>query len=218
MHYKIKDINIKSENSAKSVQQSSNYLVSWLLNHDRVDSALDYGCGKLRYTGYLSTISSSLAITDSLIQLNRRQRINRIETTVREYVKIQWPTCVIYDLETFWSGIHEKYNFILCANVLSAIPSAKIRAKSLKAIHSALAENGELLVVNQHTNSYFTKIRNQHTSMEHLDGWIAQSKSGCSYYGILDKDITVSLLKRYGFAVIKGWNHGQSNYVLVKGR
>jgi len=217
MHYKVKGISIKSENAAKPIQQSSRYLIDWISAHGHVDSSLDYGCGKLRYTGSLYAISSSLAITDSKIQLERTQLIDGAETSVLEYVQDQLPGCIIYDLESFWNGIQEEFDFILCANVLSAVPSAKVRAKSLRAVRSALKDNGQLLVVNQHTNSYFTQIKNDSRSIQHLDGWITQSRNGGAYYGLLNKEAIVTLLARFGFKIIDAWVEGQSNYVLAGG-
>jgi hypothetical protein len=194
MRYKVGNLEIRSENAAKPMSDAAAPLVDWIAQHDHVKAALDYWCGKMRYT---------------------KQRINGIVTTIQEYAKSKWPTCRIYKVEEFWGDIHESYNLILCANVLSVIPCARTRAKSLRSIHTALAMDGELLVVNQHTNSYFTDIRRKPSTRRHLDGWIAQSRKGATYYGILNKDSVIRLLIRYGFRVKDSWIEGQSNYVLV---
>jgi SAM-dependent methyltransferase len=215
VHYSIKGITIKTENAAKSSKQGSRYLINWLLQHEHVTDVLDYGCGKLRYTTYLHHISNSLTIVDSDCQLDRTQIIGDVKTSVREYAQNHWPGCTIYDLEQFWNGIQERFEFILCANVLSAIPSAKARAKSLRAIHSVLKRKGQLLVVNQHTNSYFTQMQNDPRSMQYFDGWISQSHNGGAYYGLLNKDKVIALLTRFGFEIIDAWIEDQSNYVLA---
>ena len=215
MRYKVGNLEIRSENAAKPMSNAAAPLVDWIAQHDHVKAALDYGCGKLRYTKHIAKICTSLGIVDSTIQLTRLQRLNGIVTTVQEYAKSKWPTCTIYKVEEFWDGIRESYNLILCTNVLSIIPCPRTRAKSLRSIHAALAMDGELLVVNQHTNSYFTEIRRKAGTRRHLDGWIAQSRRGASYYGILNKDSVIHLLKRYAFRVKDSWIEGQSNYVLV---
>jgi hypothetical protein len=107
---------------------------------------------------------------------------------------------------------------VLCSNVLSAIPSAKIRAKSLRAIYAALSTHGELLVVNQYKNSYFTEVSKKRSTIKYLDGWIAKSRSGSHYYGALDKDKVIGILHRRGFRVAEAWTQGQSSYVVATRR
>jgi len=215
MRYIVKDLEIKSENAAQPTGNVAAPLVHWLNEKDHVNAALDYGCGKLRYTKYLAMKCKSSGIVDSRIQLNRVQHIEGQILTIKEYVKMKWPKCNIYEIEEFSNGIGLLYDFILCANVLSAIPSSKVRAKALRAIHNALSSNGELLVVNQHTNSYFSKMKSMPNAIKYLDGWIIQSRGSASYYGILNKTLVIRLLKRYGFSIKDSWIEGQSNYVLA---
>lgn len=215
MRYRVGKLEIRSENAAKPMDSAATPLVFWLMNRDHVSAALDYGCGKLRYTKFIAARCIHLGIVDSSVQLTRLQRIDGRTATVAEYAKHRWPKCKIYEVKEFWKGIRQSYDFILCANVLSAIPNAKARAKSLRAIHAGLRRKGELLVVNQHTNSYFTEIQAKPTTREHLDGWLAQSRNGAAYYGILRKDHVIRLLTRYGFVVQDSWIEGQSNYVVA---
>jgi len=215
MRYIVKDLEIRSENAAQPTGNAAAPLVEWLNERDHVNAALDYGCGKLRYTKYIAMKCRSLGIVDSRIQLNRVQNIDGKISTIKEYVKMRWPSCNIYEIEDFLNGVELLYDFILCSNVLSAIPSSKIRAKSLRAIHDALSSNGELLVVNQHTNSYFSKMKSMANNTPYLDGWIIQSRGCASYYGILNKALVIRLLKRYGFSIMDSWIEGQSNYVLA---
>jgi hypothetical protein len=216
MRYKIKGIEIRSENAAKPACDAAVPLVSWLHNRKHTPSALDFGCGKLRYTHHLAKKSTRIGIVDSEVQLTRIQRIAGKQTSVAEYAKKKWPSCRIHRLEEFWMNSSYSYNFILCANVLSAIPCAKARARSLRSIHTALHKNGQVLFINQHTNSYFTEVQKKTTTRLHLDGWIAQSRNGVSYYGILNKDSVIRLISRYDFTVERAWVEGQSNYVLAK--
>jgi len=215
MRYRIKGTDIRSENAAKPAVDAAAYLVQWLLSRDETLSALDYGCGKLRYTHQLAQRSKHIGIVDSEIQLTRTQRIDGVYTSVQDYAKKTWPTCTIQTLKDFWKKSKRRYNFVLCAHVLSAIPCPRTRGKSLRAIYAALEHEGHVLFVNQHTNSYFTEIRKRPSTRLHLDGWITKSKAGASYYGILNKDSVVKIASRFGFSVDKAWIEGQSNFVLV---
>lgn len=215
MRYKVKGIEIRSENAAKPACDAAAPLVSWLHNRKHTPSALDFGCGKLRYTHHLGKQSMRIGIVDSEVQLSRIQCIAGKQTSVEEYAKKKWPLCRIHKLEEFWMSSSYSYHFILCANVLSAIPCPKRRARSLRSIHSALHRNGKVLFVNQHTNSYFTEVRKRPTTRLHLDGWIAQSRNGAAYYGILDKDSVIRLISRYQLTVEEAWVEGQSNYILA---
>jgi SAM-dependent methyltransferase len=215
MRYKIKGIEIRSENAAKPACDASSYLVNWLHNREHTPSALDFGCGKLRYTNHLAKKSARVGIVDSEIQLTRIQRFEGKYISLKEYVNRKWPRWRIHRLEDFWINPKCSYSFILCANVLSAIPCAKARARSLRSIHDALFKNGQVLFVNQHTNSYFKEVQKRKTTLSHLDGWINQSRNGAAYYGILDKNFVVRIISRYNFIIEKIWIEGQSNYVLA---
>lgn len=49
----------------------------------------------------------------------------------------------------------------------------------------------------------------------HLDGWIAKSRGGAFYYGILNKDSAIRLVVQYGFSAKEAWVKGESNYVIA---
>lgn len=215
MRYRVRGMLIRSENAAKPMVDTARALAEWLRHRPRTHSALDYGCGKLRYTAYLAARSKDLGIADSSTQLDRIQRIGERMTTVRQHALLRWPACRIYDLVQFWQGIPHAYDFILCANVLSAIPCPKTRGHSLRAIRRTLTPSGMLLVANQHTNSYFLKARERPGAFPHLNGWVLPTRNGAAYYGILTRDLTTQILRRYGFAVVDAWIDGQSNYVLA---
>jgi hypothetical protein len=215
VHYNAKGMLVKSENAAKPMADAAGPLVEWLRGRPVMESALDYGCGKLRYTPYVAARSRYLGLVDSSEQLDRVQRIDGVETTVRQYAKEKWPGCRIYELTEFWKGVSHTYDFILCANVLSAIPCPKVRARSLRSLRRGLTPRGTVLVVNQHTNSYFKEASSRPEAIAHLDGWLLPSRGGASYYGILTKDKVVELLKRHGFVIAQTWIDGQSNYVLA---
>jgi len=215
MRYTVNGTVIRSENAAKPSTDAATYLVNWLHDRKRTHSALDYGCGKLRYTHHLARRSKHVGLVDSQLQLTRMQRILGRRTSIVEYAKTQWPSHTIQALPEFWRRPTRRYGFVLCANVLSTIPCEMVRARSLRAIRSALQSSGNALFVNQHTNSYFTKVRARPTTRVHLDGWIAESAAGATYYGILRKNAVVELVRSLGFVVEDAWVKGQSNYVLA---
>jgi len=215
MHYRAQGLTIRTENAAKSIGQVSKSLVSWIVANVSVNAALDYGCGHLRYAHVLSRASNRLGLVDSPEQLDRRCCIGGNVTTVRALAKRTWPSCRLYTVAEFWNGVSERYDFVICANVLSAIPSRAIRSRSLAAIRTCLHRSGRFLVVNQHTNSYFTAAMASPLASKHLDGWILRSSIGPSYFGILNRDKVIRILRSHQFRILESWIEGQSNYVLA---
>ena len=208
---------IRSENAAKPMVQFSAAVVDWILSRPCVNRALDYGCGKLRYTPYLARRCRHLGLVDSAVQLHRSQLIAGNTTTIENYARRRWPSCRVYIVDEFWRGRPERYDLVLCANVLSAIPSRQLRTRSLRAIRSCLHQEGLCLVVNQHTNSYFRKACHRPQAIEHLDGWILKGSKGSTYYGLLNREKTIRILRSIGFRVVDAWVNGQSAFVLVRG-
>jgi len=214
MHYRLRGLTIRSENAAKSPAEASAALVAWIRTNVRARNSLDFGCGRLRYAPHLAARSTRLTIVDSAEQLDRKIKTQRRVTSVREIAVRRWPDCRVLTIEQAWIGFPERYDFVLCANVLSAIPSRTIRRRSLRSIRASLAPGGRVLVVNQHTNSYFTQARARPDAAHHLDGWILPSTRGAAYYGVLSRDKVVRILRGHGFEVIDAWIEGQSNWVL----
>ncbi|MCK5563767.1 MAG: methyltransferase domain-containing protein [Planctomycetes bacterium] len=215
MRYSVNKHEIRTENAAKSMRQASKYIVNWLVENVKVKSLLDFGCGKLRYARHLVQLCDHLGLVDSKVQIERRQKIGGLNTTINDYALRYWPHSVVYSLEEFWEKPRQKYDFVLCANVISAIPSRRIRAKSLTAIQGCLKKKGQLLVVNQYENSYFKKMMHSENAKPHLDGYLLNSKNGNYYYGILNESKMSSILKNCGFEVCDSWSSGQSAFVLA---
>jgi hypothetical protein len=215
MHYRARGLTIRTQNAARSIRQASRPLRTWIDANVSGASALDYGCGRLRYARLLARVSSRLGLVDSPEQLDRESQIAGRLTTVRTTARQAWPRCRVYTVAEFWGGIAERYDFVLCANVLSAIPSLALRNRSLAALKNSLSARGRLLVVNQHTNSYFTKAKASPLASDHLDGWILRSPSGPSYFGVLRRDKVIRILRRHHFRIRDSWIDGQSNYVLA---
>jgi hypothetical protein len=216
MRYRIDGKLVASELAAKPPSQASRYLLAFLSGHDRVARAVDYGCGKLRYAAQLAVMAESLTLVDSCCQLDRQQRIDGAETTVRRLAQQNWPTVQIETVSEFQANREPKFDFALCANVLSTIPSKAARSRALAAIKRRLKVSGSLLVVNQHTNSYYSQVARREDVVTHLDGWLLSRSNLASYYGILDKKKTSEILQEEGYEIIEHWIEGQSNYALAR--
>ncbi len=215
MQYRLGKKIIPSELAAKPPSQASSYLVQLLRTQEHVAHAVDYGCGKLKYAPHLARFSDDLTIVDSPRQLDRFQRIDGTETTVREMALHLWRHVRIETVEEFGINQRPKFDFALCANVLSAIPVKAARSRALHAIRLRLKSDGLLLVVNQHTNSCFTQFARRSDTRKHLDGWLVLNGRSSSYYGILDRVKIAALLRNSGYELIRQWIQGQSNYALA---
>lgn len=218
MRYRIKKLEVRSENAAKPASQSARAVVEWIEKQRRMKSVLDLGCGKLRYARYLAGKCDHLGLVDSQVQIERRQVIGNCHTTVKDYAANSWPHAEVYSLEEFWKKTRRRYDFVLCANVISAIPSRIIRARTLRSILRCLKKGGRVLVVNQYANSYFSRMINSGKVIAHLDGYILCSVRGNYYYGILPEEKMSRILAVCGFKVIERWRIGQSAFVLAVAR
>lgn len=214
MRYKVGRLEIRSENAAKPMVQRAGALVRWLRKMDRVGAALDYGCGKLRYSGVLAPRCAVLTLVDSKVQIDRVQKVAGKETTVRSYARKQWPTCRIITAEEFGRD-PGRFDFVLCANVLSAIPLKDVRAAVLVRLRAALRNTGQCLFATQYQNSYFRKIVSSPKAIRHLDGWILKTDRGNFYYGILNREKLAKLVVEAGFIIKEAWVENQSVYVVA---
>lgn len=215
MRYKVRGLEVRSENAAKSVYQPARKVVDWINSHERVNRCLDYGCGKLRYAHFLLEISELLDLVDSKEQLNRHQKIGEEYISVENFVKKYWPSARAITVPEF-NKQDKKYDIILCANVLSAIPSRRTFNNTIKILSKCLTHNGEALFVTQYTNSFFSKIKTNPKARRHFHGWLVDSLNGPSYYGLINRPKLCSALEANGFQVKKSWTAGQSAFALCK--
>ena len=214
MHYKAAGFEIRTENAAKPASQPSRYLRNWLLSHSIVSAALDYGCGKLRYTSCLTRIAEFVAVVDSEIQLSRVQTIGGRRTSIREFVRGRWPNVRAYSVSEF-SHLKRRFQFALCANVLSAIPHKNTRLTVIALVASRLNQNGMALFVVQSRNSYFKGWSDDPTARQYRDGWLVPSDGRASFYGIITRSKLEALVSEAGMPIVKSWVHGESSYVLA---
>jgi 2-polyprenyl-3-methyl-5-hydroxy-6-metoxy-1,4-benzoquinol methylase len=189
MKYNINGKVINSHNAAKPHSQSAKGVVDCLDEIGPVKSILDFGCGKLRYSSYLSEISSNLCFVDSKVQLERKQTIKGERSSVIEYVNSHYPKSRCIALENI-EELNETFDLIFCSNVLSAIPCKSALNETMAYIFKLLSSSGKALIVNQHRSSYFKKFEK---GDPHLYGYLHQGRRGTSYYGIINKDAILEL-------------------------
>lgn len=215
MHYLANGYVIRSENSAKSASQASSYVLDLLGSIGRVRHALDYGCGKLRYFGRLNEIAKRLTIVDSEIQLSRVQVVHSHRTTIRDYVAAHWPRVRVMaprDLRADQS----LYDFILCTNVLTAIPHMRIRRRITRLLGDRLSSRGRCLFACQYTNSYFRTQMVDGSVTKFSDGFIKGDAHAASFYGLIKPNDLKALVVGAGMAIEEAWIHDQSGYVIAK--
>jgi 2-polyprenyl-3-methyl-5-hydroxy-6-metoxy-1,4-benzoquinol methylase len=214
MHYNIKNHKIYSEYAAKPVKQASKYVKSLLEEIGPFDNALDYGCGKLRYASALYHLSQRLTVTDSKQQLDRVQTVINEKTTVREYVEQHWYDTRPLDLDQL-SNDCELFDFVLCANVLSAIPNPKTRIDVLKIISTKMSNGGIALILTQYTNSYFCQQLRNPDVIRYRDGFLLGTKTRASFYGLINLEKLKKYVESAGMLCIRSWRNNQSAFVLA---
>lgn len=213
MHYRIGDHVVRTERTAKPRGQASAALRRWLLSDPCRGDVLDFGCGRLRYAPELVTVSTTLTFVDSPEQLYRTCRFESHRETVVAHARRKWPKARIIEYDVF---LRDKlnYDFILCANVLSAVPSALDRRKIVETLANRLKRSGQCLFVTQYRNSYYRQLESHPGARPHLDGLLVDRASGTTYFGLLPKDRLIRLTRACGLATDRAWIEGQSAYVL----
>jgi hypothetical protein len=116
---------------------ASAYVREWIRNHVPVECATDYGCGKLRYTLELASISKRVFAVDSEVQLNRKQTIHGVAgTTIISF--LQGHRNIVPQSVSQFESDGCKSQLVLCINVLSAVPCFSERALLMKRVARAL--------------------------------------------------------------------------------
>jgi 2-polyprenyl-3-methyl-5-hydroxy-6-metoxy-1,4-benzoquinol methylase len=175
---------------------------------------LDLGCGKLRYTIPLSRPGKRVVAVDSEVQLSRIQIIAGQRCSIRKYAALNLPNVEIYSTQqTQWR--RAQYDYILCSNVLSAIPCYRVRKQLLTEVRGLLKPNGVLLVTTQHRNSYFKLWLRDPRAESYLDGFLVSLRHGASFYGLIPPKTLKRLSARCGLRVIEAGSIGETAYVLA---
>lgn len=214
MHYNInQDIIIKSENAAKSNLQPNKYVLDYFKGIYNMDLVLDYGCGKLRYTIPLCNLAEKVIAIDSEEQITRKQRIWAEQTSIIDYSD-RINNLQVYSIrENKWKSY--KYDFILCSNILSAIPYDSERFEVLNNIKELLNYKGRALITTQYRNSYFSTYESRNNTFKYHDGWIIKNKSYYSFYGLISTERLVGYCNKGGLSIEKIDIHDGSSFITV---
>lgn len=214
MHYKIdKNVVIKSENAAKSYTQPNRYLLSLLEEFNNFNYALDYGCGKGRYTSKLCNLANKVDAIDSRIQIHRKQNIWGKQTTLANWAE-SIPNLAVYSIEDFQFQ-KEKYDLILNSNVLSAIPKETERIQILRNIKKALTKEGFAIITVQYRNSYFSAYAKRQNAKRFFDGWLIKRQNSYSFYGLINKSKLIAYIENVGLHIVHIRLHDGSVFAIV---
>jgi len=215
MHYEIfNEIVVKSENAAKSYTQPNKTLINLLDKFKGTRVALDYGCGKARYTLSLCKIAKKVVAIDSIVQLSRKQIIWGESTTLIEWAKKIQNLSVLSIEDFVWED--EQYDFILNSNVLSAIPDDVNRLMVLHNIKKALNFDGRALITTQYRNSYFSSYNSNPNAITYNDGWLVRKNDYYSFYGLIDRSKLQKYFEIVGLSVADTLLHDGSAFMIVK--
>ncbi len=215
MRYKFKGAELKTENAAKPYRQASKWLADQISQVSSDALVLDYGCGKFRYTIRLSRRVKDVCAVDSSCQIEREQRIANKRTTLNEYAKKYLKNVAVCQVRSkAWQ--RERFDFILCANVLSVIPRKADRIDVLRKLRSVLKADGRLLASTQFRNTHFKHWETNPNAIWVRDGWFVKGLRGASFYAIIPPKKLARLCRNAGFSVSQMGSRGETAFVFAK--
>jgi 2-polyprenyl-3-methyl-5-hydroxy-6-metoxy-1,4-benzoquinol methylase len=215
VHYKFKGVELRTENAAKPYRQRSRWLVDQISQISSDALVLDYGCGKFRYTIPLSRRVRHVCAVDSTYQIGREQQIANKRTDLREYARKHLKNVSVHEVRSNgWR--RRRFDFILCANVLSAIPNKSVRITVLRDLKRVLKSNGQLLATTQFRNTHFKKWKKDSNAIWAKDGWFVNGPRGASFYAIIPSDKLSQLCRAAGLVVSRIGSKGETAFVLTK--
>ncbi len=212
MKYEARGLIIDSENAAKPATQANRVVLDWIAGLPTNASVLDYGCGKLRYTIPLAKAVRLVSAVDSCVQIERPQIINGTRTTVRRYARAHLPNTEVYGVHTGYFA-KRKYDYVLCANVLSAIPCFETRREVLHQLLKAVKPGGQILVCTQFRTTYFRKFAANPQAKRYKDGWLVTRGIRGSFYGIIGPDKLRAYCRAAGIKIVKLQVLGETAYL-----
>lgn len=214
MRYKFKGVELRTENAAKPYRQRSKWLVNQIRQVPAYATALDYGCGKFRYTIPLSRRVRRVVAVDSVVQIEREQQIANRRSSLREYARQYLTNVSVHEVgSNGWRG--QRFDFILCANVLSVIPHRRARLQVLRELRRMLKKNGQVLVSTQFRNTHFRQWEKQTNATWVRDGWFVKGLRGASFYGIIPPDKLSQLCRAAGLVVSRMGSNGETAFVFA---
>lgn len=198
-YYLRKGIEIRSENSAKPDRQTSLFVEQQIRSMRPVESALNYGAGKLRFLPAMLQVSSRLTLLDSTIQMERRQRlVGALDVAYKDIIRGTNAIDMI-DLAQLRKSTMA-FDRIYCLNVLVVIPFPAIRRDIFVRSFRGLKNGGELVVVNRWRNSDFTLMKSRTDAVVYAGGTLVKSFRGHGYYYPMNEDEAAELARDAGFA------------------
>ena len=216
VRYRVRGALIKTENCAKPCAQASKWVLEWIRTLPQAAVALDFGCGKLRYTIPLAKRLRAVFAVDSSHQIFRRQSVNGRYTSVKAYAKNSLPNVHVCSVGSpRWQ---RNFDVILCANVLSAIPEQKVRRRVLRGLARRLKAEGVILVCVQFRNSHFAGWKHNSHAERYKDGWLVENARRTSFYGIISPANLIKVCRNANLNVIAGGSHGESAFVIAARR
>ncbi|MEA4913837.1 MAG: class I SAM-dependent methyltransferase [Christensenella sp.] len=216
MHYTLNDGRIiSSENSALSSRQPNKIVIDYISKLPNDILTLDLGCGKLRHSMQLYKKSRAMSLVDSSFQLEKVQQIFDEHTSVMEYVRDNLDRAVCFDIKKL-EWINQEYDFVLCSNVLSAIPERSARLELLRNIFKCLANEGEALITTQFRNTYFSTYDSNPNAEKYLDGWILKHGTINTFYGIIQPEQLITDCKESNLKVYSKKLKDGSVYLMVR--
>jgi hypothetical protein len=216
MRYKLDDLTleVRSENAAKPTGFRSRFVLDWLTKFGKVGLAVDYGCGRLRYSLPLCSVADRVIAVDSREQLDRFQTINGVRTTIRRYLQRRRKLTAL-EISDFEKS-KCRADLIICINVLSAIPNEEDRVAVVSNVARHLRRSGKCLFAVQHRNSDFNRVRRIGRAKAYKDGYLIDMGGWSSFYGLLNRQYIVKLLEQVGLVTDSAFIEGQSTYVVAR--
>lgn len=215
MHYKVEGLEIRTENAAKPIERASQWIVNWIgsLHPDTV--AMDYGCGKLRYSVHLAKHCRFVHLVDSPHQLYRQQILDGQMTTVAEKARAEFRGCALHEADSStWRRLG--IDLVLCTNVLSTIPFPELRQEIVNNLAGTLKPGGRLFLCTQYTNSYYSEASRSQRGRPYNDGLLITGRHGTSFYARLRKGDLLKYILAASLEVESALCQGQTAIVIAK--
>lgn len=162
----------------------------------------------------MSRKARHITLLDSQVQITRTQTIHSVKTSVELFAKNSLKNASVYYLENF-DFSKQQFDFILCSNVLSAIPDKSTRVKLLDNIYNILHDNGTALITIQYRNSYFNTYNNRKGVEKYEDGWLIKKNNSYSFYGIIPPQQLIEMCLNSNLKIESAYKHDGSIYLTV---
>jgi 2-polyprenyl-3-methyl-5-hydroxy-6-metoxy-1,4-benzoquinol methylase len=215
VRYKFRGVELRTENAAKPYRQASKWLIDQISQVSSDAVVLDYGCGKFRYTIPLSRRAKYVCAVDSSYQTDREQQIVNSRTNLREFARKYLENVSVYDVHSeVWRKM--RFDFILCANVLSVIPHKAERIKVLRGLARVLKPDGRILASTQFRNTHFKKWAANPNANWVRDGWFIKGRRGASFYAIIFPKKLGQLCRAAGLSLVRLGSQGETAFAFAK--